>query len=200
MEFSSIGSLGLFLLLGFVMPGFCYLLLFALCFHEELTDIIEWCTAKKVTPAYVLTSLAVVGGLLLTSISFAIEILTGKALNSIGYPPFPDLEMHRIAMVEAAGKGSFYLNMITGSAIMHFNIGVGSLLFLLVGFCPVFTRHKRRYRWVILVFIAVVVVANFTVASRLYPKAKQAIDVAAKVVDSGAGGKLSESGLPKETK
>jgi hypothetical protein len=184
MDFSSLGALGTYLLQGFVLPGFCYLTIATVCFPDVAEHINRWFKGNEIGAAVGISGLGIVGGLLLTSICFAIEAaLRGNHSFKRFYP---DIKMERIGQVEAAGKGTFYLNMISGSAIMHFNIAVGTFLILLVYLVRPILVGEARIRWPIVAVIAITVAANVVVAHALYPRARDAIDGAVKAVQSSS--------------
>lgn len=74
---TGLAELGLFLLLAFVFPGYVYLGFFVLYFPETYGSAIKMFEFQDDTGLFALL-LGVVGGLLLTSICFAIELLLRK--------------------------------------------------------------------------------------------------------------------------
>jgi hypothetical protein len=153
MEVSGLAAFGVFLILAFILPGFCYLLIFYLCFPETLPTIHNYLPKEpeKIAssegestrlPGFWMVALGIVGGLLLTSVSFAIEVfLRGLFSGDCTKPEhkddffcthFPVLDFEEIARIEAAGKGTFTLHVMAGEALMHLNIGIGILLMLLM--------------------------------------------------------------------
>jgi hypothetical protein len=128
MESSGIGALGIYLTLAFVLPGFCYVGVFALCFRNAANTGVYWCSRKNISTTLSIVGIGVVGGLLLSLICFCIELLLHgwKFFDH----HFPVLDIPRMAIVEAAGKGTSILQILSGSAFMHFNIAAGILILL----------------------------------------------------------------------
>jgi uncharacterized membrane protein YdcZ (DUF606 family) len=86
----------------------------------------------------------------------------------------------------AAGRGTLYLQMVSGSAFMHFNIGVGTLvlfgLYLLsVYHAPARRSERKQHRW-LLVAPPILTAANFIVAGYLFRRAGAAVDEAVDAV------------------
>jgi hypothetical protein len=79
-----LAHLSLYVILGFIMPGFCYLLAFALCFPEEWQEMQKLLPPRnaETTEDFWLFVVAVVSGLLLSSVSFAVEVVFRAA-----FPP-----------------------------------------------------------------------------------------------------------------
>lgn len=203
MEVSSIGTLGLYLILAFVMPGFCYMLVFTLFFPDVVENGTDWLKAREVSPKLSIPGFAIVGGLLFSSVCFAIEILV-RCLSPAYMDKYFRLPgVDRIACVEAAGKGTLYLQLLTGSALMHFNIGLGVFLIsaTYLGWCLLSWMQEktkkslgpqtpeRRPRRVALAVLLIVSLpsANLVVSGLLFARAKSAIDEAVRVaVPDGA--------------
>jgi hypothetical protein len=145
-----IAIVGQYLLLSFVLPGFCYLLVFALCFpggfnrihtalltgekqddgdgqskhgeegkskHEKEGD-----DDKKDGSVGSWMLLGSVFGLLLSSVTFAIEILLRNWAN-FDCDLFPIIPFH-----ELGDRSQFF----TAEAFMHFNIGVGIFILFVI--------------------------------------------------------------------
>jgi hypothetical protein len=139
-----ISVLGQYLLLAFVLPGFCYLAVFSLCFPGVLARVFpglvgrahptgevhssQPAEAKKEVASQGLwiTLLAVVSGLLLSSLAFWIEILL-RYIRYFDCWMFPRIPFVKLPQSEALA------NFFTPEAFMHFNIGLG-LLIILAGF------------------------------------------------------------------
>ena len=86
----------------------------------------------------------IVVGLLLSSVTFAIEIALRRLwpFCLVFERFYPNMGVERIGEIEAAGKGSFYLHMLSGSALMHFNVGMGILL-ILIAYVLYMRSHDR---------------------------------------------------------
>jgi hypothetical protein len=187
--------LGQYLLLAFVLPGFCYLAVFSLCFPGVLgrvfpglmgqagpafsadAQLSQPTEAKKdaASQGLWITLLAVVSGLLLSSVAFWVEIL-------LRYIPYFDCTLFpRIPFVELP-ESEALANFFTPEAFMHFNIGLG-LLIILISFVYDVTRRgewMRRNReapgarlhacppvWLTAALL-LLVVANIHVSSHLF--------------------------------
>jgi len=118
-QIPSLGAI-VYLILTFVLPGFCYVLVSAWCFHGKIPggSIQELSSGGW-------TLVAVIGGLLLSSVCFALESICPRRLVDWA---FPTMDLDRMTEVETKGKGTFYLQVLSGSAIMHFNIASGIFL------------------------------------------------------------------------
>jgi acid phosphatase len=192
MELSGIGALGSFLFLGFVVPGFCYLFVFAVCFPDKLGTLKSLSLSQEekdkggsFLSVPLILILAIVVGLLLSSVCFATEavlrwislalscLLSVPNIFDIFFPPAP---IAKIAIIEAAGKGSFYAHMISGSAIMHFNVGLGILLMLLAYGWIRYREETGLRRRVIIPIGLALVLANFIAAHETFKRAKKAIE------------------------
>jgi hypothetical protein len=188
MDFSGFGALGIYLLLAFVLPGFCYVLVFALCFPREFERCAVWAQQKQLSPLSSLIALGTIGGLLLTSACFALEILLRGTSSRLLEPLFghdvvgwifPSMPLAQIAIIEAAGKASFYAQMLSGQAIMHFSIGVGVVLI------PGTFALQRRWRmppsrrWIPSV-LTVIAFGNLVVAHEVFGRANEGITQAVK--------------------
>ncbi|HTR88459.1 MAG TPA: hypothetical protein VMI56_28520 [Reyranella sp.] len=122
-------ALGLYLILAFLLPGFCYLLFLRLCFPGAFREVY-----KSLPPiddednagGYWLVSAAVVGGLLLSSLAFALELVLRDSWDSFE-KWYPEINFGK----KLEGVDS-YVNILVPSAIMHLNIGSGLFLMLLV--------------------------------------------------------------------
>jgi hypothetical protein len=183
--------LGQYLLLSFVLPGFCYLAVFYLCFPGALAEVFPGVIGQmhNVSPAPAappdgkkeaasqglwITLLAVVGGLLLSSVAFWIEIL----LRCLPFfeRAFPHIPFERLT------DSKTLANFFTPEAFMHFNIGVGIMIILVVFMIEVTWRrewssaarkspqarlHVCHPAWLV-IGLAVVAVANLHVSSYLF--------------------------------
>jgi hypothetical protein len=133
--------LGQYLLLSFVLPGFCYLLVFALCFPGVLGEIPAWLqmdSKKDGSQGLWISFLAVTGGLGLSSVAFAIELVFRHFVffDCCWFPKIPFDEM--------MGEQSSLANFFTAESFMHFNIGVGIFLLLLIFLINVTLRSEWR--------------------------------------------------------
>lgn len=192
-----LAELGLFLLLAFVLPGFVYLL-FLLFLFPSLFDKMLIASGFTNDVALFTIILGFIGGLLLTSVCFSLEILLAeyKVFEKLEKPLhktkllsrkhylFPDMGIPRLAKFEASGKSSLYLHQVTGQAISHFNIAMGLLIMLVIYFAyyycgpPECTANNLLSR---LLITLVVILVNFYVANNFYNWAKGAMDEVEKV-------------------
>ena len=192
MDFSNIGQLTIYLILGFVLPGGCYLVVFAFAFPDLLDKLIEWFEWRGVSIAVALPGLAVIVGLLLTSLCVAIEKLfrgpeAGKPAVCrfwSGWAKFrewfPEIGMEKIGKIEAAKKSTSYLHMVSGEAIMHFNIGIGLFLifvlyWLRLYWFPGFSKATALSIILISLMFIVLVVCNLVAANLFFKRAEDAI-------------------------
>jgi len=138
-----LGTLGLYLVLAFVLPGFVYLLALGLCFPKAYTSIKGWLPPdanEQHVQGFSLFSFAVVLGLLLSSLTFAIEIALRFFCQRGFEQAFPHIDF------AAKYDSGSYANVLIPSAIMHFNIGMGLIVFLLTyGFYGAY-RTRRFFR------------------------------------------------------
>lgn len=120
--------------------------------------------------------LIILGGLLLTSICFAIEIYLRRHTKKFE-KYFPYMGVGKLAKIEAEGKGSLYLYQVTGQAIMHFNIfmGIGIILLLYVIYTIIFNGFFEISLFRTIVGIALLT-ANFYVAKEFYKWGKGAVE------------------------
>ncbi len=171
---SDIGQLGLFLTLAFVLPGFVYLGFFILYFPEIYKDL------NKLYPGeFFAIYIAVIGGLLLTSICFGIEIMCRKLdqirlkkLKEAFEKWFPYMGQHHMPLIEYEEKGIVYLNQLTGQAYMHFNIFMGVLIISIL----YIISNYQNLNIIKIVIGGVIIVFNFFVAHTMYKWGKAAID------------------------
>ena len=168
MDLSGIATLGIFLILSFVMPGFCFVLLFGLSFPDGLGGL-----NVRESSGFLITALGIVGGLLFTSVCFAIELVLRWLIPNRFGRLFPDIASHRIDQIEGAGRGSLYAHMISGSAFMHFNIGIGTLIILVMS---LLWGNGFGNMWRISILLVIIAAANLVVASKEYCRAKESID------------------------
>lgn len=169
MDFSSLGVL-VYLILAFVIPGFCYLLASALCFPCSFTNVLR--PPGALSPDIWISFLGVIGGLLLSSVCFAIETLLDRQRQMKKW--FPEMDLKQMAKIEAAGKGTFFLQLLSGSAIMHFNIGLGfvliwityvaSLLYQLYFPEPACDMGKHQHPLLVSGVVLVIAIANLRVS------------------------------------
>ena len=175
-----IGQLGLFLFLAFILPGSVYLGFFIFYFPSIFKDSVNW-TGLEVSVLF-LIGLSIIGGLLLTSICFAIEIIlrdfrfTKEVFNKC----FPDMGVRKLAKIEAEGNGSLYLYQVTGQAVMHFNIGTGISIILLIYIINIIFFNKFFEISLFQAFVGIIVgiitlIANFYVAKEFYKWGKEAV-------------------------
>jgi hypothetical protein len=146
MDTSALAGFGIYLVLVFIVPGFCFLLVLGLCFPTFVKDKIKFFSGteegkdQKEYSATVILGMAIVAGLLISSVPFAIEMVLHYRANQdhclnflSGYNYYlPGIPQDQIAAFEAAGRNISFLQLISGSAIMHFNVGLGIMLILLV--------------------------------------------------------------------
>jgi hypothetical protein len=146
-----IAGFSVYLILVFVLPGFAYLLAFAITFPEEFAALPKWLPRpaegdKDLSFGFWLAVLAIVGGLLLSSVCFAIEI--------------------------GLRKFDSFLPIFLASPIMHFNVGVGLSIILIIYVW--YGRRNVRIRWAMA--LAIVVVANLFVAHELAVRVNEMVD------------------------
>jgi hypothetical protein len=158
--------LGQYLLLSFVLPGFCYVAVLLLWLPKHLYDDV-----KK----YWLAT-GIISGLLLSSVAFAIEMVARYLSATIDCQWFP-----RIAFDQIHDMGSV-VNFFAGETFMHLNIALGFLVilivFLIAWACggvessPTTNRAERKFSNLELSLVAialvVVVAANLVVSSTLF--------------------------------
>jgi multisubunit Na+/H+ antiporter MnhB subunit len=180
-------ALGLYLILAFVLPGFCYLLAFGLCFPGEFQAVQKWLPRddKDVVQGFSLFSFALVLGLLVSSVTFAFEVVLRTSLPDFFHKWYPEIDF------TTAHESNSYATVLVPSAIMHFNIGLGTLIILIVYIFYVTRRREwagqasagqerseagarsRKFFLVLPNFwlaiaMATIVVANMIVASEVY--------------------------------
>lgn len=122
-------NIGRFLLLAAFLPGLVYT--FALFFNFPDQAIKFDCLMRKFrfeSTWLAWTALTIVIGLILSSICFAIELLGQKSKKFSNL--FPRIQVSKLALIEAKGESTSYLNQLLGQAFMHCNI--------LFGFCLIF--------------------------------------------------------------
>jgi hypothetical protein len=176
-----LGTLGIYLILAFVLPGFVYLLAFGLCFPRAFSTIKRWLPPDdRQVQSSALFFFGAVLGLLLSSVTFAIEVALRSpfffpAFFERWYPPIDFTQTHE------AGSNA---NILIPSAIMHFNIGLGLAIFLLVylvkgiyrtvSFRCVQNGQCRLFwalffpRALLMLAMAILAVTNVVVSSALY--------------------------------
>jgi len=138
--------------------------------------------------------LGIIGGLLLTSVCFFLELFLSwiklfwlmervlRKVRIVGrkWLLFPNMGIPRLGKFEAAGRSSVYLHQITGQAIMHFNIAMGLLIMLVLylvlqdflGENSVTPSFQLARTTVTSIFVFV----NFVISVRFYNSAKKAMD------------------------
>jgi phosphoglycolate phosphatase len=184
---SDIGQLGSFLTLAFVIPGFVYLGFFILYFPEQYENL------KELYPGEFLPIfLGVIGGLLLTSICFGIEIagrkldevrfsilnrhFSMKKLKKIFENRFPYMGQHKMPLIEAEEKGIVYLSQLTGQAYMHFNIFLGVFIILIFYILYGASINYKNLNLVKISIGIIIIGFNFFVSRTLYNWGTKAID------------------------
>lgn len=125
-----LAALGQYLLLTFVLPGFCYLFAFGICFRSEWPEVAKKLPAmggeKDISKGAWFAFFGVIGGLLLSSVTFALEILLRWVFPMFTKDWFPPVDFGRIPEVSEHSLA----NLFTAMAFMHFNIAVGIVLIL----------------------------------------------------------------------
>lgn len=188
-----LAEVGLFLLLAFVLPGFVYLVFFVFLFTSLFAELLEASKFGNNLLLFVIT-LGIIGGLLLTSVCFLLELVSrwlriGSRIEPLlrkiklipgSYQLFPDMGISRLGKYEAKGRNSLYLRQVTGQAIMHLNIAMGVLIMLtayLVYYCRVPQDYNaislHLSRWLT---TAVISFVNFPIACLFYNWGKWAMD------------------------
>jgi hypothetical protein len=170
---SGLAEVGLFLLLAFVLPGYVYLGFFIFYFPEIYSSSRESFGFQGDSGLFTFF-LGVLGGLLLTSICFAIELLLRK-IKYFDKSLFPNMRIGRLSVIEAKGKGSLHIRQVTGQAIMHFNIALG-LLVPIVPLYIYFQRANTSEFYVKLLIGVVLIAANFFIANKFYNWGKSGLD------------------------
>jgi hypothetical protein len=120
-------TLGLYLILAFVLPGFCYLLVFGLCFPNAFSEIRRWLPpeGKDAAQGFWVFSLALTGGLLLSSVTFAFELGFRRYFDFFALW-YPEIDF------KAPHEPTGYTTVLVPSAFMHFNIGLGIFIIFVV--------------------------------------------------------------------
>ena len=180
--------LGQYLLLAFVLPGFCYLFVFALCFPELLHGIrtglpIEHkandgkagngkSNGQDSSLGFGMLFLIMTGGLLLSSTAFAIEIILRNTIECFNCKLFRDIPFESI-------KHNDLANFFAGETFMHFNIGVGLLIVVVIYLIwnrwpELFKYSSKKPRpqlkgWLV-VMLLILGAANLLVASHLFDR------------------------------
>jgi hypothetical protein len=126
-----LAALGQYLLLTFVLPGFCYLFTFGICFRSEWPAVAAKLPPmggeKDISKGAWFTFFGVIGGLLLSSVTFATEILLRSKFRDFTEEWFPAVDFSRIPDTSEHSLA----NLFTAMAFMHFNIAVGIGLILI---------------------------------------------------------------------
>jgi len=170
---SGLAEVGLFLLLAFVLPGYVYLGFFILYFPETYSSSIESFGFQDNSGLFALL-LGVVGGLLLTSICFWIELLLRKN-KYFDKRLFPNMGIDRLSVIEAKRRGSLHIRQVTGQAIMHFNIALG-LLVPIVPLYIIFQKANTLEFYAKLSVGVILIIANFYIARQFYKWGKSGLD------------------------
>jgi hypothetical protein len=184
METSGIANFGIFLLLAFVVPGLCYMFVLGLCFPDWVCDKIHSFSgrarhpaapAEGGFPASLIIGLAIVAGLLITSVTFSIEILLRNW--SVFQSLYPSIPLREIAVAEASGKPVAHLQLVSAQPFMHLNLGLGILLILPIYIMAIILDHpgQKKKRWAIVFCLLVIGFANLVDASVLFHHATDAI-------------------------
>lgn len=153
MELLSI--LGQYLLLSFVVPGFCYFAAFYFCLHNERGVLRQYWLA-----------VSIVGGLLISSVAFAIELLLRNFVwfDCYWFARIPFDRIH-----DSTSAGSFF----AAESFMHLNIGLGLLIILII-FAFYNTDQARAKHeiggWSIAAVIVIIAAANLLVSSYLFSR------------------------------
>lgn len=188
-----LAEVGLFLLLAFVLPGFVYLAFLLFLFPNMFSQMVTT-TGFTNNEALFGVLLGIIGGLLLTSVCFFLELflswirlfwLMERVLRKVRIFGrklllFPNMGIPRLGKFEAAGRSSVYLHQITGQAIMHFNIAMGLLIMLVLylvlqdflGENSVTPSLQLARTTVTSIFVFV----NFVISTCFYNSAKIAMD------------------------
>ena len=188
-----LAEVGLFLLLAFVLPGFVYLAFLLFLFPNMFSQMVTT-TGFTNNEALFGVLLGIIGGLLLTSVCFFLELclsriklfwLMERVLRKVRivgreWLLFPNMGIPRLGKFEAAGRSSVYLHQITGQAIMHFNIAMGLLIMLVLylvlqdflGENSVTPSFQLARTTVTSIFVFV----NFVISACFYNSAKIAMD------------------------
>lgn len=188
-----LAEMGLFLLLAFVLPGFVYLVFLVFLFPNLLGQMASSSGFTNDVALFAVI-LGFIGGLLLTSVCFFLEMLLSKIklfrlleiilrkikLVNKTWRLFPAIKISRLGKFEASGKSSVYLHQVTGQAIMHFNVATGLLLMLaiyLIDYDPVSQGYIAAALFLPRLLITLVlIIVNYTVAANFYNWAKGAMD------------------------
>ena len=200
-------ALGLYLILAFVLPGFCYLLAFGLCFPRQFQSVQAWLPRddKDGVQTFSLFSFALVLGLLVSSGTFAFEVLLRTVFPIFFHKWYPEIDF------TTTHESNSYATVLVPSAIMHFNIGFGILIILVVYLVYVTHRGEwviqesdnqqrsetigRKHKWFLAlpklwlaIAMAMIVIANMIVASEVYRRVHE--------LPPGADKKSSDRGSP----
>ena len=155
--FSNIAMVTLFLSLAFIFPGLVFVFIFFIYFPSSTDALIAEIPSLSDSP-FLVVFIVIVGGLLLTSICFSIEIVFKKVFRKIfksfkkdeagkkiarnnclfieGRARFfPDMNISKTLSDEENIRDEnyeTYINQLIGQAIMHFNIFLGILILWVV--------------------------------------------------------------------
>jgi hypothetical protein len=162
-----VAGFGVYLILVFVLPGFVYLFVFAISFPRQFRALPEWLPQhaqgdKDLSLGLWLAITAIVGGLLLSSVCFAVEIWLRNLRCFETF--FPALPFAKVSAIEIGARAKdTFLPIFLASPIMHFNIAMGLSIILIVYIWVEF--HALRLTWI--ATVALVIVANFFIAHAL---------------------------------
>ncbi|MGC9777765.1 MAG: hypothetical protein HZR80_00820 [Candidatus Heimdallarchaeota archaeon] len=190
--FSNIGMITLFLSLAFIFPGLVFVVVFFIYFPCLTTILVAWIPSLNESP-FLIVFMAIVGGLLLTSICFSIELTirwsfrkifrnfkkneNGKKIEKNNFlftkgraRFFPDMNISKILANEKDNgdeSNKIYINQLTGQAVMHLNIFLGILIlwivFIILYFIGIEVSSKSWFR--IRVFIGLILIISNTLVS-----------------------------------
>jgi hypothetical protein len=156
-----LGILGQYLLMAFVLPGFCYVLVFALCFPDFVDDIRGKSRGSKVGSEGLWMSFFVIaGGMLLSSVAFAIEIM-------LRFFEIFDCEWFLTIPFQFL-KENTLANFFTAETFAHFNTAVGVLVILLI-YWKFGDKSRIPGPWLV-PGLAFLVAANLLVSSHLFAR------------------------------
>jgi len=171
-----LAALGQYLLEAFVLPGLCYLLVFAMLYGDVLDGIrakLPGESERESSLGLWISAVAVGAGLLLSSVTFAIELLFRHWcwFNAL----FPEIDVVALNLYQMGVLSA-------GAAVMHFNIAVG--IFIILAAYPIYAlsrddaarpalsesarRARRRFRAWVAVGVLVLTCANLAVSSALF--------------------------------
>jgi hypothetical protein len=175
----NIGELGLFLTLAFIIPGVIFLFLGMVYFGDIYNQIAKDPILKD---SFVFqTGLVIVVGLLMTSICWSTELFLRYLDNFIPYEAFkfkkyfPDIGFEKIPSIQAKQKESPYLHQLTGQAIMHLNLWLGTGILLI---CYIIYNFllENDIKIVYVLFGLIIIIVNIPISKKLFAWSREAID------------------------